>query len=138
MFTTIARVMPVTEGGPRLVSLFRLARQVIREGVPGDLVECGVALGGTAALLGVASRRSDKRVWLYDTFEGLPPPESVDGSAAPEYVGTFRGTLEDVRAQMASLRVWPSRVRYVQGLFEDTLPKAEVGQIALLHIDGDW
>jgi O-methyltransferase len=138
MFWTILRVVPVTEGGPRLVSLFRLTREVMRDGVPGDLVECGVALGGTVGLIGVASRRSTKHVWLYDTFAGLPAPEDVDGSAAPEYVGMFRGTLDDVRGRLRAMNVADSRTHLVQGLFEDTLPRAEVGQIALLHIDGDW
>src|SRR5258708_40071872 len=101
MVETVRRVAGITEGGPRLVSLFRLARAIMREGVPGDIVECGVAQGGTAALLATAVRQSARTMWLYDSFEGLPTPESIDGVAAGQYVGTFRGTLDEVRATLA-------------------------------------
>jgi len=138
MLETVRRVARVTEGGPRLVSLFRLARSVTREGVPGDIVECGVAQGGTAALLATAVRRSTRTLWLYDSFEGLPPPESVDGAVAGQYTGTYRGTLDEVRSTLARAGVAEHRTRLVKGWFEDTLPTAEVAQIALLHIDGDW
>jgi O-methyltransferase len=138
MAQTIRRVAPLTEGGPRLVSLFRLARMVVREGVPGDIVECGVAQGGTAALLGTAVRQTSRTLWLYDSFEGLPVPESVDGPVARQYVGDCRGTLDEVKMTLARAGVLGERTRLVKGWFQDTLPNAEVSQIALLHIDGDW
>jgi O-methyltransferase len=132
------RVADCTDGGPRLVALYRLARRVVVEGVPGSIAECGTARGGTAALLGRAIRDTDRHLWLYDTFDGLPPPEEVDGAAAASYVGTFRGTREEVQWRVRTLQFPPERTHLVPGLFEDTLPTTDIGPIALLHIDGDW
>jgi len=138
MLTTIRRVAPETDGGTRLLTLFRLARSVVRDEVPGDIIECGVATGGTAALMAVAARHSRKQLWLYDSFEGLPPAEAVDGRHAGRYTGACRGSMDDVRATLARMHVDLERVHLVKGWFEDTLPRAQVTQIALLHIDGDW
>jgi O-methyltransferase len=138
MLDTMRRVAPFTDGGARLVALFRLTRRVIREGVPGDVVECGVARGGTAALLAIAARHSGRHLWLYDSFEGLPPSGSLDGTAASGYTGTYRGSLDQVAATLARTGVDPLRVRMVKGWFDETLPSAEVRDIGLLHIDADW
>ncbi len=48
--------------------------------VPGDWCEYGVAHGRTSALLALLlSRETQKRkLWLYDSFEGLPVPHSKD------------------------------------------------------------
>jgi len=131
-------VWRATPGGARLVTLFRLAREVCQRGVAGDIVECGTFRGGTAALLGVASRDSDKDLWLYDSFEGLPKPDVSDGQVAQHYVGAYSGSLEQVRGTLRALDVADSRTHLVKGWFEDTLPGAEVQRIALLHVDGDF
>jgi O-methyltransferase len=89
-------------------------------------------------VLGRAMRRSDRQLWLYDTFDGLPAPDTLDGAAAPAYIGTYRGTLDEVHRRLRHLGVPLDRTHFVPGLFEDTLPSAQVGSIALLHVDGDW
>jgi len=46
-------VQPFTlVGRERIHSLYNLSRRIEYEGVPGDVVECGVCNGGTAAVLG--------------------------------------------------------------------------------------
>jgi O-methyltransferase len=135
---TMLRVAPYTDGGPRLVALYRLARAVVQAGTLGDIVECGVARGGTAALLGWATRDTDRQLWLYDTFAGLPPAETVDGPAAAAYTGSYRGTRDQVGSLLRRAGIPAARSHLVPGLFEDTLAHAQVERIALLHIDGDW
>jgi O-methyltransferase len=134
--------------------LLRLARQVdavLREGVPGDLVECGVWRGGAAFLMADRLRRlgdSSRRVWLIDSFEGLPRPAAIDGPAALEwarntssahYYDNCRASLDEVEEAALALGL-RDRIEIVPGWFEETLPgvRTAIGSIALLRIDADW
>lgn len=123
----------------KLNALCTLARTIDREGVPGALVECGVFKGGAAALL--AHETGGRRdVFLFDSFEGLPPPTVEDGAIARERYreGWCASTEEDVRTIFARLGVLSPRVHMVKGWFQDTFPTAPTGPVALLHIDADW
>ena len=73
----------------RLINLYRLIQQVNRLNLPGDIVECGVWNGGSAAMMGVADRDDEtsgtaRKLWLFDSFRGLPPPSDKDGKQAKE------------------------------------------------------
>ncbi len=115
--------------------------QVIGAGVAGDIVECGTARGGSAALLGLAmqARDADRRLWIFDSFEGMPEPSrnDPDEELARKYVGTCKGSIEDVSALLDRLGLLP-RTTLVKGLFQATVPTAPVARVALLHLDGDW
>lgn len=125
----------------RLRGLYRGIRAVVRDGIPGDAVECGTARGGGAALLSLAVRDlgDTRRVWAFDTFEGLPLPTANDPDydAAVQHVEGCRGEIDQVAELMTQLGVG-DRVTLVKGLFQDTLPRADLRSIALLHLDGDW
>ena len=65
-------------GMKRLDSLQYCIRDVLSRNVPGDLIECGAWRGGAtifmrAALL--AYNDPDRRVWVADSFQGLPAPD---------------------------------------------------------------
>ena len=125
----------------RLRGLYRALHYVVGGGVPGDVVECGTARGGSAALMALTLRHlgSRRNLWLFDTFEGLPAPTSKDPDfeLAALFTGTCLGTLDEVRGLFERFKV-ADDVHFVKGLFQETLPLAPVSQIALLHIDGDW
>jgi len=124
----------------RLGNLRRLAREIDRARVPGDIVECGVYNGGSAALLASIGVRSPlaRTIWLFDSFEGLPPPTERDGAAARSCGWWCHGDLEKVRSALDRMSIPEARCRVVKGWFHDTFPSTEVGDIALLHIDADW
>jgi hypothetical protein len=148
----VERVKPytmVTEA--TLLSLAHQVARVLEEEIPGDLVECGVWRGGSAFLMAELLRRAgvkDRKVWLFDSFEGLPPPKSVDGPAALEYAAqkdsplyrdNCRASIEEVHEAAAALGL-TDHVQLVKGWFDATLParRSEIGPIALLRIDADW
>ena len=135
-------------------SLAELARQVsaiLALQIPGDFVECGVWRGGASFLMAELLRQAgtgDRRVWLFDSFEGLPPPAAIDGARAlaftgdranPWYHDNCRASFEEVQGQISALGLdqW---TQLVKGWFEETLPvyRDRIGPIALLRIDGDW
>lgn len=128
-------------GAARLTALYEAVHHVVRSRIPGDVVECGTARGGSAAFLALALERlGDRRtLWAFDTFEGIPPPTAgdPDRAIAARYTGAFRAELSDVQALFHRLGVL-TRARFVKGLLQDTVPRASVERISLLHLDCDW
>lgn len=123
---------------PRLRTLYRLANRVLNEGVAGALVECGTWNGGSGAILAKVGARDSREIWLFDSFEGLPPPNSVDGREARRWVGECLGQEEQVARVLGRVHANPERVHIVKGWFNDTLHESGTGRIALLHVDADW
>lgn len=127
-------------GRERIHSLYDLARRIDLEGIPGDVVECGVCNGGSAAILAHFATRStlNRNVWLLDSFEGMPETTAVDGEAAKAYVGQVVGNVAKVREILRQVNADLGRVRIVPGWFENTFPTVSIARIALLNIDADW
>lgn len=127
-------------GPARIENLSRLAQRIEDERVPGDVVECGVYKGGTAALLARSATRSHlaRTVWLFDAFAGMPPATAADGPEAPSWVGNLVSSPHRVERLLRRVGADVERVRIVPGLFEKTFPSANIAQIALLNIDADW
>jgi hypothetical protein len=132
----------------RLYSLFSLAKYVCAQEVPGNFVECGVAAGGSSALLAaVIARysRQPRRLFCFDTFEGMPPSSVLDIShgkpaeATGWGAGTCAAPEESLRTACQKLSV-EELAEPIKGLFADTLPvnRERIGIIAFLHMDGDW
>jgi len=132
----------------RLLGLLRGGIEVCENEVPGDFIECGVAAGGSAVLLAWVIRnysRTERKVYAFDTYEGLPAPDAVDTHAGQNAnkLGWGRGTCA---APIASLLTIATQVgvrdivKPVKGLFEHTLPATvpSITAISLLHLDGDW
>ncbi|MDX6715173.1 MAG: O-methyltransferase [Baekduia sp.] len=137
----------------RLLSLEECAREVNAQEVPGDFLECGVALGGSGVLL--ASMLGPGRHFHgYDVFGMIPPPgpndlaesheryaEIAAGQSAGLGGDVYYGYRDDLLAQVSEsftrfgLAVG-ERVHLHRGLFEDTLNVD--GPVALAHIDSDW
>jgi AraC-like DNA-binding protein len=123
----------------RLLSLHRAVTYIEKNKIPGDIVECGVAHGGSAAIMALTLGHHARRLWLFDTFEGLPAPSEKDPDLriASAYTRAFDASLDEVQSSFRQLGI-EQNIVMVPGLFKDTLPSCEVKSIALLHVDGDW
>jgi O-methyltransferase len=132
----------------RLDNIQQLALEVLRAGVPGDLVETGVWRGGaTIFMRGILAAYGDaeRAVWAADSFEGLPTPDVKQYPADDhawlwqdgQWFDNLRVSLEDVRANFERYGLLDERVRFLPGWFKDTLPEAKIDRIALLRLDGD-
>lgn len=129
-------VFPFTQvSQSRQTNLVRLATQIGEQSIPGAIVECGVLDGGTAALMAYAL--PGRPVHMFDSWEGLPAVTEEDG-AASHWVGQVVGSPRRVVHVMRDLRIQPDRLHFHRGWFHETFPKAEIDEIALLHIDADF
>jgi O-methyltransferase len=97
-----------------------------RAAPPGDIVEVGVYQGGSAARLAEVACEQGRRLFLFDTFTGMP----FAGEHDHHPVGDFADTsAEAVREAIPWAEV-------VEGVFPGTLHEG-VGPIAFAHIDCD-
>jgi O-methyltransferase len=134
-------VLPHTLAGTeRVQNLYRLAQRIEVERIPGDVIECGVYNGGTAAVLASVATHSklNRTVWLFDSFQGMPPTTEADGEEAVRYVGEVRGSAQEVKNLLQRTGADLSHVRIVEGLFQESFPTVQIPKIALLNIDADW
>ena len=91
-----------------------------------------------------------RKIWLYDTFEGMPPPTEDDKSVngilpkqilANEEKGTgvwCYSSLEEVRTSFRKIDYPMENVQFVVGTVENTIPENIPIQICLLRLDTDW
>ena len=131
-------------GRRRLDNLQFCVTDVIRSGVPGDLLEAGVWRGGAAIFMRAilhAHGETDRVVWLADSFQGVPRPDSERYPADKDdpcwRMGALAVDAEAVRANFARYDLLDGRVRFIEGWFCDTLPSAPVDRLAVMRLDGD-
>ena len=102
--------------------------------VSGDFVELGTGRGFmmSAALADYAGWEDDRRqLHLFDTFASAWPGKDGNQDSAAPKSKYYAESVDPVRANFAE---W-SRVEFHQGDVFETIPRADIGQIALLHID---
>ena len=123
-----------------LFFLHELMERLGRLRIEGDIVECGVYRGGSAAVLGWAMTKLDdqRRLWLFDSFAGMPPASERDGEYSQGLEGRFVGSVRETRALLARAGVPPERYRIIEGLYADVFPTLEPPPTALLHVDCDF
>ena len=140
----------------RMYSLYAAVDYVLKNNIEGDFVECGVWRGGSSMLIAkmLSSRKIfDRKLFLYDTFEGMSAPTEVDiektGKTADvllkENTNDKEGSvwcladLEDVRNNFKKIDCSNIDIAFVKGKVEDTIPQnIPSAKIALLRLDTDW
>lgn len=150
----IRAVKPYTMTSPERLNAFVLAtRHIVRHGIPGDIVECGVWRGGSmqaCAKTLLSLDETGRDLYLFDTYEGMTPPTAEDlrrdGRPARELLdaqGKDRpiwavASLEDVQAGFENVPYPKDRIHYVRGKVEDTVPEQAPERISILRLDTDW
>jgi len=139
----------------RICAVLDAVQFVVRNEIPGSIVECGVWKGGSmmaAALALLRLSAASRDLYLFDTFEGMPKPEVGDadykGRAASRFFQRLQtganssswcaASLEEVQKTMDLTGYDRNRVHFVKGLVEKTIPQHAPDSIALLRLDTDW
>ena len=131
-------------GRLRMENLAESLATVLDDGIPGDLAETGVWRGGATILMRAALDAwgdADRRVWVADSFRGLPAPDAerwpADEGVDLSGVDVLAVSRAQVEAAFARYGLLDDRVRFLEGWFCDTLPSAPIDRLALLRLDGD-
>ena len=131
-------------GARRMEQLQEAVETVIAQRVPGDLIETGVWRGGACILMRAVLKAhgvTDRRVWVADSFEGLPAPDPARyPTDRGELLHTFEQLaipLDEVKRNFARYGLLDGQVAFLKGWFKDTLKDAPIERLALLRLDGD-
>jgi hypothetical protein len=153
----IAEVKPLTmTSNQRIWSLLQAVKYLSAQNISGDFVECGVWRGGSIVAMIrqlQALGKANRKVWLYDTFEGMTEPtefdvDSVDGISAKKLLESTQvkdgnnvwcvASLEDVERNVLATGYPSDLLKFVVGDVAQTIPDSHSDQIALLRLDTDW
>lgn len=147
-----------TTGVLAMYDLVKTVEHIVKSNLVGDMVECGVYMGGSCRLImDTLNYLNDKRtVWMYDTYNGVPFPGDTDMYHWEEHsnknmqewfidhghfddgVGTTwcYSSLDDVKENISSVN-YQGNVEFIKGKVEDTIPEIGPNNISLLRIDVD-
>jgi O-methyltransferase len=103
------------------------------QSIEGDNVEFGVYKGTTAALM---ASISEKRLWLYDAFCGLPEKRPVDGNDPTFEAGVLATDIASVRNTFKMAGLSPPKI--VSKWFRDLAAEDLPDKIAFAHLDADF
>lgn len=149
-------VAPYTMTSPeRVNALIDAVQYLVKNKIPGAMVECGVWRGGSAMAIALTLMRvgdENRDIFLYDTFSGMTAPRDVDvsiqGQTAEVIFSATRtsedgsdwclSALEEVKENMYSTGYPRERLHFIKGKVEDTIPGHIPHRIALLRLDTDW
>jgi len=152
-FALYERVKPYTMTSiERLYAMHSAVAHVARSGLQGAIVECGVWRGGSmmmAALTLAALGKTDRDLFLFDTFAGHPRPNPerdlrehyefwLQRRRTDQSSSWAEVTLDDVRDNLSSTGYPLDRIKFVKGVVQETIPAAAPEAIALLRLDTDW
>lgn len=140
----------------RIWALLSSVKYVVANKIPGALVECGVWRGGSAMVMAYALQDcgdTERRLWLYDTFEGMTEPSNADVELA---TGKSASSLMEITKKEGQRNIWcdspleevtnnllrtgfpMEHVQLVKGDVLETLRTRVPEKIALLRLDTDW
>ncbi len=112
----------------------------------GDICEFGVAQGRTSVLLANSILDVNKKLWLYDSFEGLPKPTEEDilkddifGLGSMEaYEGKMSCPEDMVLQQMKSYSIPHNKFNIIKGFVENTLSNNSPELVCFAYVDFDF
>ncbi len=148
-------VRPFTMTSPeRVLALRQSVQYVVKHGIQGDIVECGVWKGGSMMAVARTLLESgvvDRNLRLFDTFEGMSVPTqedvSLEGESAADLLSKSSkesslvwacGAIEEVKRNLLSTGYPAERMSFIRGKVEQTIPESAPTKIALLRLDTDW
>ncbi len=131
-------------GLKRLDNLQNCIIDVLRERIPGDLIETGVWRGGAVIFMKAVLRAlndNTRIVWVADSFEGMPQPDPknypADKGDLLHTIDYLAVGIEEVKANFKIYGLFDDNVKLLKGWFKDTLPSAPIRALSILRLDGD-
>lgn len=118
----------------RLWSFILNCKQILSEGIQGDFAELGVWRGNTASILAYYATQHQRKVFLFDTYEGFSK-EDLTGIDAAKDTDFNNTSIELVKKVIGSNAACCS---FVKGFFPDTLTEEHASRrYAIVSLDCD-
>jgi len=140
----------------RLVNTIKSCKYVVSNNIAGDFIECGVYRGGNSIIAKKIFEMmgSKKRVWLFDTFNGMTQPGDDDINARSKVRASIKyqktldndrsnwcyASIDDVKQNCKDSSIDLNGLNFIQGDVCETLkiPKNIPDAISVLRLDTDW
>jgi O-methyltransferase len=129
---------------PRFVALIDSIAYLDRNGIDGDIVICGVAQGGLAKIAEIVDI-SDRKIWLYDRYDGGSLAgenhgdlEKKDGYKFKRIMSGSEGSVRDYLLKPWNGMMSLSPFVFITGDILKTIPAQTPRRIALLYLDTDY
>ncbi len=106
----------------------------------GVIVECGSYKGGSSAKLSLAAHIAKRKLFIFDSFEGLPENDekhgkNIFGGEANFPAGSYFGSLEEVKNNIKKFGKIEA-CEFIKGWFKDTLSDFfEQIEVAFIDVD---
>ena len=139
----------------RIWAAISSVNNVVRNNIPGDIAECGVWRGGCslAMALKLKELNSNKKLYLFDTFQGMTEPSKYDQKVYKK-LNVFKkfnklkkknynewcyASLSDVKHQFSCFDLL-DKVTFVEGDIRKTLLNTSnlPSKISILRLDTDF
>jgi O-methyltransferase len=131
-------------GLKRMDNLSYCVETVLRDNIPGDLIETGVWRGGACILMrGILAAHgvTNRKVYVADSFRGLPKPNEKEYPADTgdkHHLYSFLAvSRQQVEENFKRYGLLDSQVAFLEGWFKDTLPGLPAKELAVIRLDGD-
>jgi O-methyltransferase len=130
-------------GDARLRNLRELVERTLRENVAGDYIETGVWRGGACIYVRAILKArgvTDRKVYLADSFCGLPKPSGRFRQDRRDRLFKFSElaiSKREVSENFEAYGLLDEQVVFLEGWFRDTLPTLATERFALIRLDGD-
>ena len=137
-----------------MFSLMRAVEYIEKNKIEGDVVECGVWRGGSSMVMASklkGAQNTDRELFMYDTYDGMSEPSEKDlqhdGQAAGNMLAESDkekdqiwcySAIDEVKENMRLTGFDISKIHFIQGKVEDTIPNMIPDKIAILRLDTDW
>jgi predicted O-methyltransferase YrrM len=154
---TIIKIKPFTmTTNERIYMLMKSVEYIIKRNIPGDFVECGVWRGGSVMAIAQTLKNlgvTDRKIWLYDTFDGMTEPSDLDF----DWTGVFAkdvlvkqvkvdeklnthafASINAVKKNLRTIDYDFNNFIFVVGDVQQTIIKNAPKSISLLRLDTDW
>ena len=129
-------------GVMRMVNVYESLKEVVNKNIKGDFVETGVWKGGACVLANAVLhelKQQDRKVYVFDSFEGLPAPYMEEDRGDNHYtIPCLAVDLDTVKSVFEKYGYLTENVEFRKGFFKDTMQNvSDIKDIAVLRLDGD-
>jgi O-methyltransferase len=151
----ICKNLSINVSYQRYLSLFQSLQYILKNKIKGDIVECGVFKGGSAMMICYFLKLflvKNKKIWLYDTYEGMSTPSRKDvdlnNKRAKDFLNEKKienkndvwafSSLNSVKNNIKKTNFNIKNCIFIKGKVEKTLKVKKPKYISLLRLDTDF